>query len=266
MLKQILKTLDEKLLKKEALRSILKYRQTKMRQKLNREKLYTFEVFYTKNQRNSLAELFDIYGSDKGSNKRSGHVFDWNPKSYSDLYSLLFESKKLEIKCVFECGIGTNNPQFPSSMGERGKPGASLRAWRDYFPNSEIFGADIDKSILFNEQRIRTGYVDQLTRKSIQQFLAEFKLHDIDIVIDDGLHTFEAAINLFEEVSPKLANNGIYLIEDIHPNEIKKFIQYFKQNNLRANYVIFKSNNRIPVGSLIWIHSSDIETWKFHHL
>jgi len=29
-------------------------------------------------------------------------------------------------------------------MGKFGKPGASLRAFSQYFPNSEIFGADID--------------------------------------------------------------------------------------------------------------------------
>jgi hypothetical protein len=259
MLKQTLKTVDRKILNKGVSRSILKYQQTIMRQKLKRENFHTFEVFYTKNQKDSLAELFDIHGSDKGSNKSTGHVFDWDPKSYSDIYSLLFESKKLKIKRVFECGIGTNNPLFPSSMGERGKPGASLRAWRDYFPNSEIFGADIDKSILFQEQRIRTGYINQLDQASIQQFLKEFDLKDIDIVIDDGLHTFEAAINLFEVVLHKLTYEGIYIIEDIHPKEIEKFVKYFNNKSLRVNYVIFKGRNKIPVGSLIWIYGTDIK-------
>ena len=33
-------------------------------------------------------------------------------------------------------------------MSINGKPGASLRAWRDYFVNSVVYGADIDKNIL----------------------------------------------------------------------------------------------------------------------
>ena len=44
-----------------------------------------------------------------------------------------------------------------------------MRALRDYFPNANIFGADIDKNILFNDQnRIKTFYVDQLDRKSVE--------------------------------------------------------------------------------------------------
>lgn len=148
-------------------------------------------------------------------------------------------------------------------MGEKGKPGASLRAWRDYFPNSEIFGADIDKSILFQERRIRTGYINQLNQISIQQLVKEFDLVDIDIVIDDGLHTFEAAISLFEVVSHKLTYEGIYIIEDIHPKEIEKFIKYFNNKKLRVNYAIFKGSRNIPAGSLIWINGSDIKTLEY---
>ena len=49
-----------------------------------------------------------------------------------------------------------------------GKPGASLRVWRDYFPNAIIYGADIDKDILFAEERIKTFYIDQLDPVAIK--------------------------------------------------------------------------------------------------
>jgi hypothetical protein len=45
-------------------------------------------------------------------------------------------------------------------MSGGGKPGASLYVWRDFFPNAYIFGADIDKEVLFNDKRITTGYID----------------------------------------------------------------------------------------------------------
>ena len=35
------------------------------------------------------------------------------------------------------------------NMTASGKPGASLRVWRDYFNNAQVIGADIDKRILF---------------------------------------------------------------------------------------------------------------------
>ena len=37
-----------------------------------------------------------------------------------------------------------------------GSPGASLRVWKDFFSNAKIYGSDIDKDILFNEDRIFT--------------------------------------------------------------------------------------------------------------
>jgi len=39
---------------------------------------------------------------------------------------------------------------------------------------------------------------------------------DFDIIIDDGLHTYEAAITLFLNSFDKLKKNGIYIIEDIN--------------------------------------------------
>ena len=56
-----------------------------------------------------------------------------------------------------------------SNMGERGKPGASLKAYRDFFKNSEIYGADIDSQILFKDDRISTYYVDQTKERSLKK-------------------------------------------------------------------------------------------------
>ena len=53
-------------------------------------------------------------------------------------------------------------------MSSNGKPGASLRVWRDYFYNAEIYGADIDKTN-FSEKRIKTFFVDQLDKKEIKK-------------------------------------------------------------------------------------------------
>ena len=53
---------------------------------------------------------------------------------------------------VFEFWVGTNNPNLASSMGVLENPGASLRDWRDYFPNALVFGADIDIEILFTDE------------------------------------------------------------------------------------------------------------------
>jgi hypothetical protein len=63
------------------------------------------------------------YGSDKGNG--------WH--NYTTVYSALFEEFRDQPVRIFEFGLGTNDPGAPSSMGVYGRPGASLRAWRELF-------------------------------------------------------------------------------------------------------------------------------------
>jgi len=166
-------------------------------------------------EKSQLADLCDKYESDKGS-VTPGSLYSggWPVHDYTDFYELIFGSLRYSVKNLLEVGIGTNNPNLPSSMGIHGKPGASLRVWRDYFPNAKILGADIDKDILFSEERISTAYLDQTKSSEIEKFfnLSEFKY--FDIIIDDGLHTYHAAKTLFENSWDHLNAGGIYIIED----------------------------------------------------
>ena len=85
-------------------------------------------------------------------------------QNYDDYYSEIFSLNKNKVQNVFELGIGTtdvNNHYNMNFLGKKYSPGASLRVWRDYFMNANIFGADIDKSVLFSEDRIKTHWVDQ---------------------------------------------------------------------------------------------------------
>jgi hypothetical protein len=254
MLRKVLKRIDRKLFRGHIAKILLKQRRRVARRTLKKQKFESVEIFYNKNYTNLLADLFDKYGSDKGSNTQPPHVFDWVPNAYADLYSFLFDSIRNQTKLIFECGIGTNNPKLTSSMGERGKPGASLRAWKEYFPNAEIYGADIDTTIQFKEKRITTGFIDQLDPTSIRKFFETHNLRGINIAIDDGLHTYEAATTLFENVYPLLSKNGIYVIEDIHPYEMKRFIDYFKKSKIAFNYAIFTNQDGLPVGNLMWAY------------
>ena len=114
-------------------------------------------------------------------------------------------------------------------MGESGQPGASLRMWRDYFPNAQIVGVDIDADILFEESRITTAQLDQTDPTSIAQFKETQGDSKFDIIIDDGLHTFNAAKTLFEGFFDLLADDGVYIIEDMFREDTVRFDQYFRQ-------------------------------------
>jgi hypothetical protein len=122
-------------------------------------------------------------------------------------------------------------------MGFNGKPGASLRVWRDYFPNATIYGADIDKNVLFDETRIKTYYVDQLDPESITDMWRDVGVRDFDFMIDDGLHTFEAGSTLFSNSISMLAQHGIYVIEDVYGKDLRKYDEFFRQLNYRVEFI-----------------------------
>ena len=127
---------------------------------------------------------------------------------------------------MLELGLGTNNPDVLSNMGVFGAPGASLRGWRDLFPQASVYGADIDRRILFEEDRIKTFYCDQLDKSSIRALWSQPALRDgADIIIEDGLHTFEANISFLEASLDHLRPGGIYVVEDIGWEDIERWYE-----------------------------------------
>ena len=60
---------------------------------------------------------------------------------------------------------------------------------KKYFLNANIYGADIDRDILRNEDRIKTYYVDQTDPKAIDELFKNIGDIKFDIILDDGGHT-----------------------------------------------------------------------------
>ena len=207
------------------------------------------------NTKNYLSELCELYGSDKGFvNIEKKTPYDWDPHSYSIIYNNLFSHCRENIKLVFECGIGTNNINFESNMTLNGKPGASLKMWKDYFVNAQIIGADIDKSILFKEDRIETYEVNQLDPESINTMWNNIKKKDFDLIIDDGLHNYKAALTLFLNSYEKLKKGGIYIIEDVdfeYLDQLKNALENYNPEVLIINDYYSKrkiiTNNNIII-------------------
>jgi hypothetical protein len=202
-----------------------------------------YDSFNSLEEEGILNRLCDLYGSDKGSESFSQDVYWWMPHTYTKIYALLFAPRKNDNLVIFECGIGTNNLDMQSNMGPNGRPGASLRVWKDYFINSNIYGADIDKRVLFNEDRIVTGYMDQTDPESIKNF---WERHNIfpDIIIDDGLHESHAGITLYENSIDRLKVGGVYVIEDVDQKELAVYREYFSKN--LANVMILSLSRNLP--------------------
>jgi len=167
---------------------------------------------------------------------------------------------------VLEIGIGTLLAQYPSTfVGNPGHyphyvPGGSLRAWRDYFKNSQVYGIDIAEDCLFEEERIKTFIFSSLDKEKCDENLSNLSF---DIIVDDGLHTAIGQITTMQNLFDRLKINGYYVIEDCggggegtHPlthfvNEFLNIVDEHEYVNL-GNIIFIRKNNsgRGDLGSL----------------
>ena len=203
---------------------------------LGKKKNMSFSYLSNSKNNNQLTDLMNLFGSDKGG--RNNH------HNFASYYSEIFFHKRNDIKNFLEIGLGTNNTSVLSNMGPNGIPLASLRAWRDYFKNANIYGADIDKNILKNEDRIETFYVDQTDPITIKEMFKNIGEKKFDIILEDGLHEYNANICFFENAIEYLEPNGTYIIEDVYYKDQDKFIKYFENKNYNFSIIdIFHEKN-----------------------
>ena len=120
--------------------------------------------------------------------------------NYLIRYDHVFGAARHRVKRMVEIGVQSN---------------ASTEMWREYFPNAEIIGIDIDPECKrFESDRIKVIIGDQTDRAFLQKFARE-NFGTIDIVVDDGLHTPNAILTSFSSLYPALSPHGIYAIEDL---------------------------------------------------
>ena len=189
---------------------------------------------YIINNKNELGVLFNKYGSDKGGQIKSRYL-GWFPHNYDQIYDNIFFNFKEKKFNLLEVGIGSVNQNVKSALPSHCKSGASLKAFRDYFPKAHIYGCDIDPDVLFKDKRITTFHLDQTSKINVKKFF--FKLNkDFLIIIDDGLHEFYANIVFFETAINFLKSGGIYVIEDVNEFKMKAYYKYF--SNYKKDYRI----------------------------
>lgn len=150
--------------------------------------------------KHNLTVLCAKYGGDK---LEHGYV-----KHYQRIFSPL-RRRKLT---VLEIGVG--------GYGDPKSGGESLRMWRDFFPNGMIYGIDIFDKHGVDGRRIKTFKGDQ----SDPVFLHELvdRIGRPDIIIDDGSHQNPHVIASFKILFPHLADNGVYVIEDLYSSYWKR--------------------------------------------
>lgn len=146
------------------------------------------------------------YGTDKG-----------NPKSYIDeFYDKSFKKYLKNDITLVEIGV---------------RSGASLKLWKEYFTKkSKIYGLDnlYDKdnfSVPINPEWVDGENVEYIVGDAYTKDIAD-KFENIDILIDDGPHTFDSHVLLLDLYIPKMKEGGIIVIEDVSydPNKLYSYV------------------------------------------
>ena len=115
----------------------------------------------------------------------------------------------------------------------RGKPitfveigvlnGGSLFMWRSFFgPEARIIGIDLNPGAKrWEEDGFEIHIGSQSDEAFWQKTLAE--IGPIDVLLDDGGHTFRQQIITCEQVMPSIKDGGLLIIEDMHSSYMSEF-------------------------------------------
>ncbi len=140
--------------------------------------------------RDSLLKIGMRHGTDKPDHQFLPH------------YDAIFASRRDDHLQIMEIGINTvTSPE-----------GGSLRMWKEYFPNAEIYGLDVMPEKAFTEDRIRVFTGLQGDAEFLDRVVAQ--TGPLDYVVDDGSHCSCDHIASFAALWPHITPGGWYIIED----------------------------------------------------
>jgi hypothetical protein len=128
--------------------------------------------------------------------------------SYFDVYDNIF-SKYIGKKITFiEIGV----------LG-----GGSLFMWRDFFgPDARIIGIDLNPGAKRWEE---DGFEIFIGSQADDKFWKDIfdKIGEVDVVLDDGGHTYEQQIITFDNCLHHIKDGGMIVTEDTHTSYLSKF-------------------------------------------
>jgi predicted O-methyltransferase YrrM len=138
----------------------------------------------------TLDELGRKHRTDKSSN---GH-------DYLNVYASLLGRYRRKPMRLLEIGV---------------LKGASLRMWRDFFPEGEIVGLDRDPAALAHAgERISVHLADQDDIPGLAALVRN--LGRFDVIVEDGSHIWTHQIGTLKALLPLVKPGGYYILEDLH--------------------------------------------------
>lgn len=141
--------------------------------------------------RGSRSRTLDEIALDCGTDKAS------DQHNYTKLYEQFLGPIRYKSMALLELGVWE---------------GASLRMWREYFPNAHIIGVDrYDRDIDIPDAPVFIA--KQTDRRLLTQISVRYG--GWDVIIDDASHISSRTIRSFEILYPHLLSGGLYIIEDL---------------------------------------------------
>lgn len=128
--------------------------------------------------------------------------------TYFDVYDRLFSPYRGKKITFIEIGV----------LG-----GGSLFMWREFFgPDARIIGVDLNPGAKRWE---KDGFEIYTGSQSDEAFWSEFtsKIGMVDIVLDDGGHTYEQQVITVEALLPFINDGGLLVVEDTHTSYMGGF-------------------------------------------
>jgi hypothetical protein len=145
----------------------------------------------------SLADIGRKWGTDK-----VDHEHCWFNKNYMETYEQYFHSLRDKPIRFLEIGI---------------LHGRSLRTWREYFPNAEIHGVDINpacKQVESKSEGIFVHILDCSEEDKLENFAKMYEGY-FDVILDDGSHINNITLKTFKHFYNCLKPVSYYIIEDL---------------------------------------------------
>ena len=179
----------------------------------------------------SLTEIFDKSGGDKGSYFAHTGTEINLAHNYTEIYEKYMSDYRDKEINFLEIGLWC--PYFP---------GASVKAWNEYFTNLNYYGIDIVDCTQLNSEKISISIVDQRNSDQINNFLSD--KNKFKFIIDDGCHEEDAIIISLGNFFKSLENGGIYFIEDLHVVD-KTVLYTLKEKKFNSHYLTTEQNKYI---------------------
>jgi len=158
----------------------------------------------------TLCNLCSQNGTDKSPfTKNNGHRHP-----YTTPYSLFFEP--LRNKPIKFAEIGVYR-------------GASIIAWRQFFPRARIYGFDIDEQAMqqIKDYKLPGVFLDKMDASQsdsmegvFQKYISDGEL--FDVILDDALHNVDQHKITIRTCLSKLKQGGLLIIEDIFRDQDEK--------------------------------------------